>query len=1700
MPVNGGYGESPYGYGAYGSNESVTPYLVSASSNTPFEIEAVFSQNMDPDNPALLDPSSYTMTPVAGAPAIVQSVRVGESGVLSVILTHSGTTLGGIYQISAAGPTNFSGTPISDVPVTLFTRGSPPNFTVSEGPNPGADIVLTFDQPLIPTGDLADIATYLFTQPHPYPIPFTQLHVVYPYMGDDAKVLIRTKGQTSVEYTCHVASNAIAMNFDGSYLPSDSHDFLAFTGGFGSSAVVDGTLAVSSASHGGYAWLFWDAISGKIAPNTTFRMDFHFDASGDIFNPPLSSYSNGQFLVVSLDDAPVGHGGTHVDLVFERSGGTNWLRVVSGDFNQVFTIDWANAPMTVSVVRNLLAGFYTVLVEGQPIMTTALANFTAASTLSYAGVSFGVSNNTDVVVTNWLIHGIKFTASQTIYSAAWNFLHDWQTIFTGSNHLTRDFILTNRGPLTKSWGDMTPATKQDVGVTVNGVAVEVADVNPHIGKITLAVPVPYLAPDDPDVAQVKASYMWLASPVMQMTGLNEHGQVLNKWDRNITGIEGNITTDPGEGAPDIARFPYCVVLGPMDTPEPILIGHRYIGFEKEYSALLNSDTTLVFNANPNQYEVPGFEQLPQGSTAAYEATMVPAAATPPWTLVGADNGTLVGDGTYRVVDAQSGAFSSPTPPCTVFKQSIDMGFPASMTLVSRYLVNSTTPDGVFTGVGIGFHQDKRLYLVGNLLINNVQHVGWLKDSRYPHLAASWDIGPKTNGTIETSNTVSVPNDASFPSSFKAGSRFQIFAPHSQAGIYTATHVVPQSDGTVTITVSTPFPAIPNRWGNKYPDVYFEVLWLNLPTTYRLTLSPPTVATGPWHIKLALAGETSVQKVFEDDAFGADVPQVATSSLALFLDQGEPDKTIGTVFWGSLSYGAMNDATWSFVRYGIVPNATAYRGHSKLVHSTFSVLPENEPDPAWFQTQAFGSSTLVPQGMILKSTSANPTLDTTFAYGRDEPFFVKDSNVDLTAEFKVDTGVLGSGDCEIVLNDGTREVRLATLLVTASGTPLRMSLVRMPAISFAGLIPLAVQGWITAQAGDGTATTNENDLVFDHVANTPMRYKQTLADSGIPLVLTDLGERVFEAQFAVSEDFVPGAGGKTGIFIAADVGATAAEGVGVTVWMNGATPTVSLVLPTGLVSVQDYPFPWNDGQFHTYRVVASIAGGGIALILDNVLQVPTLNPALFAGQGSGLNRCVFGAYTNSGQGQVRWRSASYSMLPNDAEVGRLVGVYLGGDPDDIDNWKIPRTDSTTVPNSFITDGCVPELWDWRSIMQVRILRTWDWGVTVYRPDLPLPPYWVAPPGDTPGARFTTQTTEPTAAWISVEYSNLPYTPRATGFIGFGSFDSRSVTQQGWASFGFRLFKPITDDWKTPQHMVLNQANVVTSGEPILDDTLEMASIMPLPDLRRVYLKPTNIFARDVYKIVDGVTIYTSDKWTFDVEAQLVTLNMNPDGTGVYFTGESVTVVYYPGRPYTDTYLETQKLLDSMTLLNERTPPVPKSQHNPDTQFIYADGEYKAFIHEPDPDAMYESMKFMTVDNGGWNNLITSIGEGMLQPGQTGWSPNEGDPVYDSNGIPTGSHVGQAVGGHVIGIEGDLYWEYPISAKWTDTLQSFVLLDMSGPPADALDFFEQGLGQYLFASGGSFMSPVVDGGGNVIGDQPAGGLMNSGLVLFPSKAVK
>jgi hypothetical protein len=1524
------YGLSAYGLTSYGSfgfsaipviPDTTDPTITSVVSLNGFEVEVYFSELMLEDS-VLLDPLNYQLIPVNGANSSVVSVRVGQvetwrPGVVTVILTHSGTTLGSSYQIDAQNITDLADNVIdTTTPVYFYAKGEAPTYTVTAVS--GNQLLFEFSHPILADGGLAATDAITFTSDPNYPVTLQLTDIEHPYQSSLSKALLTVDGMTSLSYTSNISSST-AIEYSGSYLPDASTTFngVELDETNGHSAINSGLFSMNrDVKNAPYGWAFLDT-SGLIDTDSTFRMDCTFGAKYTIFSPVLDSFVTSNPVQFIFEDGAAGTG-TRVTISLLYVSGTYRVRVQSGAYDAFFDRDWReNTTHTLSMIRNRKSGLYVILFDDAPVLSTLIANFTDPA----LGISPGISivlPGENYRVTNLSISYVSLTATNTVSSAAWNFFHNVTGTFIGSDENTRSSFHTQHGPLVKAWGDATPATAKDVTVKVNDTPVVVSLINPYTGSILLDTPVPLS-----NNINVSVDYKWMDTPTLPLVGLNTPGLVLNQWDRAsghhdpaYHGSQIQDETHP-KGAVPTSRFPMRVVLGPHTTnAQPLQIGWRYLGIEKEYSAVLNSSNSLLLNQSPFATAQEGMDRYIQGKSVAYEGTALPASDG--WLLSGNDSGSLLA-GTYILID------NSYT--VAYYSQEVDTTFESIININTRFKINSYTLEGVFSGVGFGVHDNKKLYYVGALLVNGLEHVGMLTNPRYPGELSSWDIGPKVSAEILSSSTIRVPN-ADIPTNLVSGNRFQILA-GNQTGVYTITSLVRECTGYSTLTVSPSFLADFHNYGNNYPDILFETKWSSNLTSYRLIVEPHTQKS-----TLILSGASNVTALerIKQDGYPSPVE----------LDTLDVSKK-GQIFWGSLSESAFNNTTWSFFRYGVIPFNSYEQGRSFLVYNTFDVLPENEDTYTWGLSSPYGLSYIntTTESVVLKSVYES------YGYSRIEPLFKTDVKVDLTTEFNVSYGVLGAGDGEVVLNDGVKEIRLGTILYSESNDPDAFpyrQLVSMPAITYTGKQSPTDLGWELTSSSTGTWERVNADLVLSGV----VQFIKSLDTQN------DSYRRMMEIMVSTaSECEIYGGLGNTYL--------------GLTLSPN----YVNVVDNTGAV-VQAYPFQWNDANFHAYRLVSTTTS--LSLFIDDVLQSPVLNISVFPAS-TPVNQCVFGTEVSA-----KVRHIFYADMPDDTLVKRTIGLWKGGAKTDIDSWELPRTDSFLINNSEY--GSAIQEMDWRQRMTVRILRSPDWGVTVYRPDLPLPPYY-NPESDMPGSGFITSTIEPSAGWINLLSNQLPTVGSHFGFVTFGS--NSPVSIQNWYMIRYRLFKPTSDNPIAHSGMVLNRVNVISSGEITQDQSYESLEIAVL-NTRQVSLRPTNINASTIYKVIDGDVIYTANEFTFDRTLQLVTLGKDGDGNDLYFSNESaiVLVTFIPGLPVTPTYLRTQPFEESVTRLYENTPPVPKSQTGESTKEVeygfslnsgalnslnyVLNDPYKVLIEKDDANALYDCLTFTTVENGGSSGLI------------------------------------------------------------------------------------------------------------------------------------
>jgi hypothetical protein len=1573
LPVapTGGYGGAPYGTSSYGSLDVTPPYISSASSLDGFRVEIFFTEELRNDA-ALTDPSNYIFTDLYGVPLTTISVAGGTPGSVggytSVIATHSGSTLGGSYQVSVINVRDIAGNVIGPTVAQFSALGDTTQVDVSlPTPDDGRTVRLDFkDSRGLPQNVLTevefspgvdDVTSY----------NITTSYLISPTIGSAtqsstllSQVDLDVHPMTSTTYNL-VIGPSTAFDYDGTVLPDVDPEFSGLEIGTGSSAATptDG-LILSKAGGVTYGWAFRD-ITGRIIVGSSYRADFEIDASISTIVPPLFGATLG---VLSASD-----GAIQIDIALDDVAGVKVLSITSGALSLQAPANWDSGPTTISLIRNQRGGFYTVLLDGVPLLTFAIASATGGAVYAPGtAVVLGVAH----AVSLFALKNTELTASSTVYTDAWNFIHGLATAFTGSGALAVDSVRTKYGPLVRGWGDNTPATKTDVEVRVNGTAVAVAGVNPYIGEIYPVIPIPRAAPG---VITVDIDYIWFSNPSFGMVGLNTQGLNLNTWDRAVGHTSGALSPMPSssQGAMRQNRFPMGITLPLSTRPSPKQIGHRYIGFQRDYSALLNEPTTLLLNQNPQAISVGNVSASALEESGSFDGATLPGSAETPWTLSGVDTGGVVGDGTYRVVDASSGPYETGT--AAVWSREVDLSLPTMVLDAGRFLVESYTAEGVFTGVAFGVHDGDFLFLVGALIVNGVQHLGALLDASNPHLAESWEIGPALTVDADSSSSFEIDYE-DLPPGIVPGSRFRI-AEGSQAGVYTidTCGLALSEDGTtVEITFSPDLPADINLFGNGSFEVFFETSWESL-VSLRAQIEVPD-GTASVYLGGVVSG-----LLFTLDALPAYPAQTA-----LLLPATEE----GVAFWGSLSRRATNSSVWDFTRYASNPERLTSTVQGLTVQTEMNVTPPNDPNDPWYIVGGFGYAEVDVTGnyTLIKSTSGSEdeSIDLEFSFERVEPYLSNKVTTDTEAMFQVESGILGAGDMQVVVRDGVREVRFASLLYTQSPT-LRELVTDLPQASLSGLISPVVDGWSVSSAVSFSLLVRGQTFEISKESSETGLWSKSLPDP----VSVDYQGLICEASFQVESGSVVGTGG-IGVLFGADV---PISGVSVRrVYGSLGTGTIDL-RDSGLALVASIAFNWDDGETHTYRLLCDPNADIVVVVVDDVVLGNAALSAFSSGAGSAT--AYFGAL---GTGSCDLIAHSTSVVPLrpmavvGSTLGRTFGILLrtGVDsPDDIDSYRIPRADVTSAPNSSTT--AIPVLMDWQSWVHARLYLDPTWGVSFYRPDIPLPP-WAT--GD-----FATQTTNVTGAWCTVEYALLPVVSSDRGGVIFGAPDRRSITQQRWDFMRYRIRGDINGFGIAPQGMVLNRAFTMKSGEFLQDMVPETVTINSRTSTL-VYVPDSAIYADRVFVVqVDG-SVLPSTAWGFDQESQNLILTSALPGTQY-----PVTVTFAVGFPITQEYLCSQPIESSVTLLNEGTPPMPMSRDEAVTSSV----ALGALIDDP-TDVLDAAEALILTDPHRF--IEFTAGASALYVGLEFCEVEDGDDVHLSS-LCDGPGPGQGLA--EIGIEGE-----------------------------------------------------------------------------------
>ena len=228
---------------------------------------------------------------------------------------------------------------------------------------------------------------------------------------------------------------------------------------------------------------------------------------------------------------------------------------------------------------------------------------------------------------------------------------------------------------------------------------------------------------------------------------------------------------------------------------------------------------------------------------------------------------------------------------------------------------------------------------------------------------------------------------------------------------------------------------------------------------------------------------------------------------------------------------------------------------------------------------------------------------------------------------------------------------------------------------------------------------------------------------------------------------------------------------------------------------------------------------------------------------------------------------------------------------------------------------------------------------------------------------------------MEYRELPVSVEVRGSVTFGPDSPLAITQSRWDYLRYRIRGDYDGFGIASQNMVINQAFTVKSAEFLYDTTPEVYTIKSRTSTLLV-VSDCAVYADRIFVVqVDGVVV-NSSLYGFDKDTQSLIFSAKLPSDQ-----HPVTVTFAPSEPVTKTYLCSQPLEGSVTLLNEGTPPVPKSRDEASTIEV----KFGSEINDPDDvlddaeslvlndplryvsfkdteNSLYASMEFCEVEDG------------------------------------------------------------------------------------------------------------------------------------------
>jgi len=291
-----------------------------------------------------------------------------------------------------------------------------------------------------------------------------------------------------------------------------------------------------------------------------------------------------------------------------------------------------------------------------------------------------------------------------------------------------------------SWSLFDPRTGEiandpsDVEVLVDGLPVHVQQVTGLLGQVVLD------SPPNPG-SNIKINYSWVRDPVVDVRRLNSKEFRLNNSVNTSHSNQHNykyrnVLADPQTFVPETLSAAQL---------QPLLRDLHYRAYERAYTASLNDSNTLVLNSPFNRVAFPPLSRTVSETTVSYTADVLPEVDLVPWVRKGGGLSQII-SGSLVVTDNTAGPFPVGLP--LFWTRGVDLTFPHIYASTWRVQINSTTPNGVFTGIAVGWSDGGRVVVLGYLLDNGVPKIGFLKKGVGNAISSlsSWSGGIDSTGT------------------------------------------------------------------------------------------------------------------------------------------------------------------------------------------------------------------------------------------------------------------------------------------------------------------------------------------------------------------------------------------------------------------------------------------------------------------------------------------------------------------------------------------------------------------------------------------------------------------------------------------------------------------------------------------------------------------------------------------------------------------------------------------------------------------------------------------------------------------------------------------------------------------------------------------------------------------------------------------